>query len=112
MALDDVSTQALQEVRDRVREHAQSTGYVINPIESMREATLLGLAQHLEKYGRLFCTCHVVSAELLNNPEEAEKIVCPCSAHVQQIAEQGCCHCGLFMTKEMEQEYIKAWQMR
>lgn len=104
----EVSEKALAEVRQLTEAHAARAGYVLNPIDSIREATLAGLACNLEVYGRPFCSCRVVSDDMLCRPEEAEKFVCPCAEHHEQIAEHGCCHCGLFMTASIAEKFLKA----
>ena len=102
------NAEALAQVRKMAEDHARDAGYVLNPIDSIKEATLAGLARNLELYGRPFCSCQMVSDDILNKPGEADKIACPCMAHIGQIAEQGCCHCGLFMTRTMAEKYLKA----
>ncbi len=104
----EASAKALAEVKRMAESYAGRAGYALNPIESIKNATLDGLACNLELYGRPFCPCQVVSKDMLNNSEEAEKIVCPCAAHIRQIAEQGSCHCGLFMTKTAAEKHLKA----
>ena len=105
----DASEKALSEVRKLVEVHAVRAGYDLNPVRSIKEATLKGLAHNLELFGRPYCTCLFVSEELLKDQAEAEKIVCPCADHAGQIAEQGCCHCGLFLTKGTAGDYLKGW---
>ncbi|RJP23292.1 MAG: ferredoxin:thioredoxin reductase [Candidatus Abyssobacteria bacterium SURF_5] len=101
------NTKALAQVREMAVEHARAAGYFLNPIESIKEATLAGLARNLERYGRPFCSCHVVTDDLLKMSQEAEKTVCPCAEHRAQIKEQGCCHCGLFMTQSAAERLLK-----
>ena len=106
--MEQASADALAEVRQMVEDYAADAGYVLNPIQSIKEATLMGLARNLEAYGRPFCSCQVVSDDILNNPEEGDRIVCPCTAHAEQIAEQGTCHCGLLMTQAAAEQLSKA----
>ena len=108
LRVEEVSAKALAEVRQMAEDYAVRAGYVLNPIQSIKEATLEGLARNLELYGRPFCPCQLLSHDMLKSPEEADKVVCPCAAHPGQIAEQGCCHCGLFMTKTVAEKYLKA----
>jgi ferredoxin-thioredoxin reductase catalytic subunit len=89
-------------------DHAREAGYVLNPIDAICEATLAGLARNLELYGRPFCSCRVIADDTLRNREKADEATCPCPAHRGQIEEEGCCHCGLFMTREAAEQVLKA----
>lgn len=102
------NTEALEQVRKTVEEHASEAGYVLNPIDSIREATLAGLARNLELYGRPFCSCQVISDETLSAADGSDDAVCPCAPHRAQVEEQGSCHCGLLMTQEAAEKMLKA----
>jgi ferredoxin-thioredoxin reductase catalytic subunit len=102
------NAEAMAQMRKMAEKHAHEAGYVLNPIDSIKEATLAGLAHNLELYGRPFCSCQVISDDLLRVREKVDDAVCPCAAHSTQIAEQGCCHCGLFMTQAAAEKLLKA----
>ncbi len=102
------NAEAMAQVRKMAEEHARQAGYVLNPIDSIREATLAGLARNLELYGRPFCSCQVISDDTLRVREKADEASCPCAAHRAQIEEKGSCHCGLFMTQEAAEKMLKA----
>lgn len=102
------NSNAMARARKMAEEHAREAGYVLNPIDSIREATLAGLARNLEQYGRPFCSCQVISDDILRVREKADDVACPCTPHNAQIEEHGCCHCGLFMTREAAEKMLKA----
>ncbi|MBI4830686.1 MAG: hypothetical protein HY801_03860 [Candidatus Lindowbacteria bacterium] len=68
--MEETSAEALAEVRKMVEAYAVRAGYAVNPVQSIREATLTGLARNLELHGRPFCPCQLVSDDILNKPEE------------------------------------------
>ncbi len=108
MKLTEPNAETMAQIRKMVEEHALEADYVLNPIDSIREATLAGLARNLQSYGRPLCSCRVISDDTLRAREKADDAVCPCAAHRAQIEEQGCCHCGLFMTRVAAEKMLKA----
>jgi len=108
MKVTEPNAKALAQVRKMAEGHAREAGYVLNPIDSIKEATLAGLTRNLELYGRPFCSCQVISDDTLRIREKADDAACPCALHRTQIAEQGCCHCGLFMTQAAAEKLLKA----
>lgn len=67
-----------------------------NTDEKTVQVVLNGLAKRQEKYGEAYCPCRMMTGD-----KQADKnIVCPCKYHMQEIEDQGMCHCKLFMRKE------------
>ncbi|MDR0867429.1 MAG: ferredoxin:thioredoxin reductase [Planctomycetota bacterium] len=80
---------------------ADLTAYVaeqdfqFNPDDKIVERVVRGLATRESKTGFRYCPCRFVGADA----EANKKIVCPCVYHRDEIAQNGRCHCELFVKK-------------
>jgi len=88
----------LAEARARVermiaRYLAQSR-YVLNPDPVTVEHVKAGLTRNLVLHGRWYCPCR----EVTGDPERDRKNICPCPQHHDDIARDGVCECGIFVT--------------
>ncbi len=72
--------------------YADKAGYQLNPDKEGLDYVLDGLAARLEKFGKRYCPCRIVTG----NEEEDKKIICPCIYHKEEIEGDGSCHCELF----------------
>ena len=85
------------ETVERVRRFATAytaTGpYELNADAALDEATIQGLAKHLDELGQMYCPCHV----LPQAEAERASLVCPCAPHHDDIRRDGQCHCGIFV---------------
>lgn len=86
------------ELINKMKEHADAVGIMLNPDQIFIEAIINGLIKNEKKYGpgRLYCPCRPVTAD----EEMNRKITCPCAFHMDEITQDGKCHCGLFVRKE------------
>lgn len=88
-------TPEAEAIKARLDEYLATTDFTWNPDESVVERVLNGLAKRQEKTGAAYCPCRLVSGD----EAEDRKIVCPCAYHAQEIAEEGQCHCRLFVKR-------------
>jgi len=79
-------------------EYAEKQGFSLNPDKRVVEAIVKGLLLREEKFGARFCPCRKISGDR----EEDKKIVCPCVYHLEELARDGKCLCGLFVKKIIE----------
>lgn len=75
--------------------YAQEAGIKLNSNTKVVENIYKGLFNNEKKYGKRYCPCRRVTG----NAEENEKIICPCFWHLEEIAKDGKCLCGLFVKK-------------
>ncbi len=80
------------EILKFARTYAKAKGLVLNPDPEKLDAIIMGLVENQRKHGYRYCPCRMLSG----NPEEDRLKICPCRWHLQEIAEMGHCHCGLF----------------
>ncbi|MFQ5798818.1 MAG: ferredoxin-thioredoxin reductase catalytic domain-containing protein, partial [Bacteroidota bacterium] len=56
---------------------------------------IAGLVRNKIKYGYAYCPCR----EVKGTPEQDRTNICPCHTHKKEIADQGTCECGLFVSE-------------
>ncbi len=92
-------TEARARVERMVQRYLSQGRYVLNPDPVTVEHVLAGLARNLMHHGRWYCPCR----EVLGDPELDRKNICPCPQHQADIAREGACECGLFVSREFAQ---------
>ena len=92
--------QQLAEARRRVeamaRRYAERGRYRLNPDPVTVEHILTGLARNLARHGRAYCPCR----EVAGDPERDRRNICPCPQHHADIARDGFCECGIFVSEQ------------
>jgi ferredoxin-thioredoxin reductase catalytic subunit len=78
---------------------AKAHGFVLNPDERQLKAVLKGLVRNRERFGARYCPCRIRTGD----PEKDRTIECPCVYRGSEIAEQGRCHCNLFLAPSGKQ---------
>ncbi|MHC1625434.1 MAG: ferredoxin-thioredoxin reductase catalytic domain-containing protein, partial [Methermicoccaceae archaeon] len=73
-----------------------------NPDLETTIVVVQGLAARKEQFKRPYCPCR-----LMNPDSDNRDIICPCDYMEQEIAEDGECHCKLFMSPEHANEVRK-----
>ncbi len=69
--------------------------YRLNPDRVTTEHVLRGLTRNLLRYGRGYCPCR----EVTGDPAQDRRNLCPCPQHHADIARDGFCECGLFVSE-------------
>lgn len=102
--------QQLREARARVermvRRYVERGRYVLNPDPVTVEHVMAGLTRNLVKHGRWYCPCR----EVLGDPERDRSNICPCPQHPADIARDGVCECGIFVSEEYAEAHAAAAQ--
>ena len=90
--------EARQSARSRVERmvsrYVASGPYCLNPDPVTAEHVLAGLARNLLQHGRAYCPCR----EVLGDAERDRANLCPCPQHHADIARDGFCECGIFVS--------------
>ncbi|MCS3924617.1 ferredoxin-thioredoxin reductase catalytic domain-containing protein [Methanosalsum natronophilum] len=81
-----------KKIRNWTQRYADRKGYDLNPDNEMLDMVIEGLANNVDKYGRRYCPCRIITG----NEQEDRKIICPCIYHEEEVETQGSCHCSLF----------------
>lgn len=80
------------ELVDLFRRHASANHYYLNTdavVASLVEAFIA----RKDKLGDYYCPCRRFTGQI----EADQKIICPCAYHSAEIAQDGHCHCQLFL---------------
>lgn len=93
----------LEEMRRYVRNIANSKGYYLCPDEPMLRELVLGLVENKKRYGYRSCPCREASGR----KEYDRDIICPCEYCDDDVEEYGMCYCGLYVSKEVNEDPSK-----
>jgi len=77
----------------KLEEHAAEKGIKFNPNQTVVDSIVDRLLVREKELGEQYCPCRMPSG----NREEDKKIICPCVFHLDEIREDGHCHCLLFV---------------
>lgn len=83
----------IQELKAKLKEHAEKTGVHLNPDEKRVDEVIKGLLKRKEKFGEIYCPCRIITGE----GKKDKEIICPCVFHRGEIESQGHCLCRLFV---------------
>ena len=93
MSLPILQPEALERARRFAEAYTATGPYELNADAVLTETTIQGLAKNLQRYGKMYCPCHLLPAAV----EERASLVCPCAPHHEDIQRDGQCHCGIFV---------------
>ncbi len=83
-------------VKRMVLRYVEKGPYRLHPDDVLVRNVLEGLARNRARYGRAYCPCRPVTGD-----REIDKAnICPCRNHRADIARDGTCECGIFVSEE------------
>ncbi len=77
-------------------------GYFFNKDEEMVLALMESLLTNKERYGYMACPCRLASGQR----EQDKDIICPCIYREADVRRYGSCFCGLYVSKDWNEENI------
>ena len=86
---------AFESVMRMVTKYVKSGPFFLNPDKATVKDIISGLVKNRIEYGYAYCPCRTVKGI----PEEDKENICPCRRHKEDIARQGTCECGLFVSE-------------
>lgn len=86
----------LAKVRKFVASYVAKGPYTLYPAAEVVEKVIVGLADHLDERGKMYCPC----APIEESVTKGNEMVCPCTPHHADIARQGYCDCALFASND------------
>jgi len=84
----------LSKAQALMQRYVKVSRYHLNPDEVVVRNVVRGLARNWVRHGRFYCPCREVSG----SPGADRKNICPCTTHKQDIARDGACECGLYVS--------------
>jgi len=102
---EDAQKRAARERVERMVGRYTARGpYALNPDPVTVEHVLAGLTRNLLRHGRRYCPCR----EVTGVPEQDRVNICPCPQHHADIARDGACECGIFVSMEYAEVHASA----
>jgi ferredoxin-thioredoxin reductase catalytic chain len=83
--------------------YAESQGIQLNKDKEFVLEILEGLLTNESRYGYRSCPCRLAAGV----KEKDSDIICPCTYRNPDIKEYGSCYCGLYVSRELNEEKIK-----
>jgi len=90
-------------ILEHMKKDAEENSYFLCPDKDLLGDLIDGLAKNEERYGYGSCPCRI-SSGLKNYDVD---IICPCEYRDADVNEFGMCYCGLFVSKEINDEPSK-----
>jgi len=75
--------------------YAKHSRFFLNPDKIVVKNIIDGLVRNKMEYGYAYCPCREVKGTLETDSDN----ICPCRTHRLDIAYQGTCECGLFVSE-------------
>lgn len=92
-----------RELFEALKKIQEPKGFYFNKDEEMTLQLLESLLENKDKLGYMACPCR-----LANGSFEADKdIICPCVYREPDVEEYGACFCGLYVSKEWNEDAIE-----
>jgi ferredoxin-thioredoxin reductase catalytic subunit len=85
-----------------LRKVQEPKGYNFNKDEKMVLALMEALLTNKERYGYLACPCRLAS----DDRDLDKDIICPCIYREADVRQYGSCFCGLYVSKDWNEERI------
>ncbi len=85
-----------KELLAKLEKHLQGKDFTFNPDRKVVENLIKAMVRKREKTGEYYCPCRLVTGD----PEEDQRIICPCYYHQFEVERDGHCHCWLFVKKK------------
>lgn len=92
-----------RELFEALKKIQEPKGYYFNKDEEMTLQLLESLLENKDNLGYMACPCR-----LANGSFEADRdIICPCEYREADVKEYGACFCGLYVSKEWNEDAIE-----
>jgi len=85
-----------------LKKHAESLDIRLNKDRDYVMEILEGLLRNESRYGYRSCPCRLATG----TREKDADIICPCAYRDPDLGEYGSCYCGLYVSKEWNEEKI------
>jgi len=88
---------------DQLRKIQEPLGYFFNKDSDTVFELLNSLILNRQRYGYMSCPCRLASG----SREKDRDIICPCVYREPDVREYGSCYCGLYVSKEWNEDRVK-----
>lgn len=91
-----------EQLLEALRKVQEPRGHFFNKDRELVLALMQSLLTNKDRYGYMACPCRLASGDR----EQDKDILCPCVYRVADVDEYGCCYCGLYVTRDWNEEKI------
>jgi len=91
-----------EQLYEQLRKVQEPKGYYFNKDTDLVMDLLNSLLVNRERYGYMACPCRLAAGD----KEKDKDITCPCVYREPDVKEYGSCYCGLYVSKEWNEEKI------
>lgn len=91
-----------EELYEQLRKVQEPKGYFFNRDKEFVMELLNSLLINKERYGYMSCPCRLASGD----KEKDKDILCPCIYRAPDVEAYGSCYCGLYVSKEWNEDKI------
>lgn len=92
-----------KELYEKLKPFQESKGYYFNKDMDMTMALMQSLLETKDRYGYMACPCRLANG----TREQDRDIICPCVYREDDVKEYGACFCGLYVSKEFNEDKIE-----
>lgn len=89
-------SRARERVERTVHRYVERGPYCLNPDSLTVEHVIIGLVRNVVITGRAYCPCREVTGDAVKDRAN----ICPCPQHHADIARDGFCECGIFVSAQ------------
>ncbi len=93
----------VEKLHEFLKKSQEPKGYYFNRDTTMVYQLLEGLLKNKDRYGYMCCPCRLAAADR----EWDRDVICPCVYSKEDIAEYGSCYCGLYVSKDWNEDKIE-----
>ncbi|SMP77774.1 Ferredoxin-thioredoxin reductase, catalytic subunit [Desulfonatronum zhilinae] len=87
---------------ETLRKIQEPKGYFFNKDKEMVLELMASLLTNKDRHGYMVCPCRLASGDR----NQDKDIICPCVYREPDVKEYGSCYCGLYVSREWNEDLI------
>ncbi len=91
-----------EKLYESLKKIQEPKGYFFNRDQEFVMDLMQSLLDNKNTYGYMVCPCRLASG----NQSDDKDIICPCEYREADVQEYGSCYCGLYVSKEWNEDKI------
>ncbi len=91
-----------EKLYDTLKNIQEPKGFFFNRDKTMVMELMQSLLENRDRYGYMACPCRLASG----NQQADRDIICPCAYREEDVLEFGSCYCGLYVSKDWNEDEI------
>jgi len=93
-----------EQLYDALKKSQEAKGVFFNKDKDLVFELLEALLLNKERYGYMACPCRLACGDR----EKDKDIICPCEYRAPDLEEFGACFCGLYVSRELNNNEIES----